>query len=566
MGRQQYLERLALGRSPFQDPAPTSDSPNQDQPGQSTVSASSQHGDEPHEQDFDNKGRPTNKLTEQRNAALRNAQNAVLALVGVVESKDACDAMEEATNRTRRKLWETKLEAEQERGDDLNMTLEYLQRLLTWWPEGFVARVQAGIYSSSPSFGDVLLHEFRRTRGNDTALVLATFLPGVLPHALCTLVDALLCGALVEGIGQLQTYLGKSTKKRRVPQWLRISAMVVSEVLCAAVGVALMPLEFQAESQRLGLAPTWPPLPPWRAFLPTGPLSSHNFLWTSTIGLSRFRLLGSPGLLLILQRSLTRYQDEDTPIAGQFTSWEYPAVNYFMSDVGPEFTKDPFTWIFYQGLGFTKDPFIWILYHGYILRCKAIRWLGWELEQVTMYPEDLYQNNRMARPRNLDVPDDDSTVSSEIGAPRGGRYRSTSLSMQPVKYLAERFDHFFQRLLILPFESLVVRAVTQSFLATSLPKTSLAVAAMHVAYSPFGGGPLGGIVKATSNAAAWNVAGGYLSKLGLSLALCCSTEVVIFFIIYRTYRRQGIQNFDWKTTPQTPPESKAAEESRIVER
>jgi hypothetical protein len=182
-----------------------------------------------------------------------------------------------------------------------------------------------------------------------------------------------------------------------------------------------------------------------------------------------------------------------------------------------------------------------------------------------MYPEDLYQNNRIA-PKVFDVRDDDSTVSSEIGVPRGGRYRSTSLAMQPVKYLAERIDHLFQRVLILPFESLVVRAVTQSFLATSLPKTSLAAAAMQVAYSPFGGGPLGGIVKASSNAAAWNVAGGYLSKLGLSLALCCSTEVVLFFVIYRTYRRQGIRNFDWNTTPQTPPESKAAEESRIVER
>ena len=553
MGRRQYLERLALGRSPFQDPAPSPESPTQDQIGGSIVTGSNEHGDDIHEQRFDNKGRPTNKRTEERNAALRNAQNAVLALVGVVESKDASDAMEEATNRSKRKAWEAKLEAEQKRGDDLNLAMEFLQRLLMRWPEALLARVQAGIYSSSTSFGDIVLREIGRARGNGAAVTLAVFLPGILPHALCTLVDAVLCGALVEGIGELQTYLGKSTKKRRAPQWLRISAMVVSEVLCAAIGAALMPLEFHAESQRLGLAPAWPPLPHWRAFMPTDPSSSHRFLWTSTIGISSLRMFGSPGLLLLLQRSLTRYQDEETPIAGQFTSWEYPAVNSSISDVAPDIKEEPFTWLLCQ---------------GYILRWATVRWLGWELEEVTRYPKTSYeyQNNRLARPMAFDGRDDDTTLSSEIHFPRDGRYRSTSLAMQPVIYLAERMDNLFQRLLMLPFQTLVVRAVTQTFLATSLPKTSLALAAMQVGYRPFGGGPLGGIATGYSNIAGWKAAGSNLSKLGLSLALCCSIEVAIFFALYRTYRRQGIRNFDWNTTPQTSPVSKTTEEDRTEDR
>jgi hypothetical protein len=142
--------------------------------------------------------------------------------------------------------------------------------------------------------------------------------------------------------------------------------------------------------------------------------------------------------------------------------------------------------------------------------------------------------------------EDRSSDASEWGMWLHGKYRSTSLSMQLAKYLGERIDHLFQKLLILPLESLVVRAVTQSFLTTTLPKTSLALTAAQVAYSPLGGGPFGGIIRNGSNLPAWTAAGGYLSKLGLSLALYCTTEIAISFLIYKVYRGQGTRNFNWR--------------------
>ena len=532
MGRQQYLERLALGRSPFQDLAASPESPDEPNLEQSKNVAAEIDGDQSPDQNYNSKGRLTNKRTEERNAAMRNAQNAVLALVGVVESRDASDRVEEAWNNKLRKQWERLLEAEQERGDDLNMVLEYLHRLLTWWPEALIARVQAGIYSTSQSFADVLLHDAQTVRTLGASASLALFLPGIIPHAFCTLADALLCGALVEGIGHLQTHLGKSSNRRRVPKWLRITAMVVSEVLCAAVGVALMPLEFHAETHRLGLAPTWPLLPHWRAFIPTDPSSSHRFLWTSSIGLTRFPIFGSPGLWLIILRSLTRYQDEETPIAGQLTAWEYPPANK--------------SWKYIAAPDVHVDPFAWVLYHGYMVRRKMLWWLGWTMEQTTPFPDSPYQNNMEMRVLSDGSDDGNSSDGGEIIMYKYGKYRSTSLSMQVAKYLAERIDHIFQKLLLLPLESLVIRAVTQSLLTTTLPKTSLALTAAQSAYSPFGGGPFGGIVRHGSNFPAWNAAGGYLSKLGLSLALYCSTEIAITFLIYKVYRRQGTSNFNWR--------------------
>lgn len=533
MGRQQYLERLALGRSPFQDSAVRPEKPddnNTDEPTKPTLHTDDSHSNN---QTYDSKGRPINQRTEERNAAMRNAQNAVLALVGVVESKDASEKIDEARNRVMRKQWERLLEAEQERGSDLNMFLEYLYHLIRWWPDALVARIQAGLHSPSQPFADIVLRDLRRIRLLGASACFAVLLPGVVPHSLCTLSDALICGALVEGIGQLQTYLGRSTKRRQTSRWLNATALVATELLCVGVGMCLMPLEYHAETQRLGLAPNWPLLPHWRTFLPNHPSSSHNFLWTSPIELSRLRFCGSPGFWLLLQRSLTRYQDEQSPVAAQLTAWEHPTV-----DKVPDYDDPPSSY---------HDPLSWLFYQGYVLRYKWLGWLGWDLQQQDSYPENVLQNNTRGVIVSVVFGEGDSTHEEQPYNSTLGKYRSTALSMQLAKYLGERIDHFFQKLLVLPLESTVVRVVTQSFLATTLAKTPLAVAAAHAAYFPFGGGPFGNLIRHSLDHSTMRTVGGYVSKIGLGLALYCSTEILISCLIYRTYRRQGIRNFDWRT-------------------
>ena len=538
MGRLQYLERLALGRSAFRDPTTSPRSSGEDDYGQETPT-SPRDENNARTQVYDDKGRPINKRTEERNAAMRNAQNAVLVLVGVVESKDASDKFDQAKNRTLRKQWEQLLASEQERGDDLNIAVEYLHRLLTWWPEALIARIQAGIYRSQDSFWDILMYDYSRLRAPGFAVYCTVFLPGVLPHALCTTLEAVLCSTLVEGIGQVQIYIGKRTKGRRAPKWLHITGIVVSEVLCAAVGAALMPLEFYAETQRLGLAPAWPLLPHWRTFIPSDPSSSHRYLWTPSVALARFGILGSPGPWLLVQRSLIRYQDEETPIGGQFTDFEYPRIN--------EAAFLP------MRMNTQIDPVAWLLYQGCIVRFKALRWLGWNLQEARRL-DSPYENNRLQSKVDDKVRADASTVSgSSDDIALHGAFRSTSLSMQFAKFVGERIDHLLQKLLMLPLEGVVLRVVTQSFLATSLPKTSLAVTAVQIAYTPFGGGPIGRLMAGTSSFASWNNAGRYASKLGLGLALYCSTEVLISFMIYKTYRSQGIRNYQWAKPDQPSP-------------
>jgi trimethylamine:corrinoid methyltransferase-like protein len=100
MGRQQYLERLALGRSPFQSgPATTNRGNTESQRQQSTETPNDTGASL---QQYDSKGRPTNPATEAQNAKLRHASNEVLALVGVVERKDSADAKMQLDTTLRR--------------------------------------------------------------------------------------------------------------------------------------------------------------------------------------------------------------------------------------------------------------------------------------------------------------------------------------------------------------------------------------------------------------------------------------------------------------------------------
>ena len=114
MGRQQYLERLALGRSPFQSGPATTNHANtqsQRQPAEAVNSTGAST------QQYDSKGRPTNPATEAQNAKLRHASNEVLALVGVVERKDSADAQIQLDTTLRRAAREHLLILEDNRGN-----------------------------------------------------------------------------------------------------------------------------------------------------------------------------------------------------------------------------------------------------------------------------------------------------------------------------------------------------------------------------------------------------------------------------------------------------------------
>lgn len=529
MGKQQYLERLALGRSAFEDADINPVQANGASPQDQTAVEDGQPTTNIYEQQYDDKGRPINQTTEERNEAMRDAQNSVLELVGVVESKDLSDKDSEMKYMYIRKAREEVLREEQDRGEDLELVTNLLHAALTWWPEMLVARIQCGFYASSGSFADIILNEIRTAGSGGSGKVLATLFAGVPACALCALLKTLLCAAVGEGIGRFQKYLLRKRFPRRTTRRINTAITVFCEALVVGIDAAMLPLEYFGEVQRLGLAPTWPLLPHWRLFWPTSsPDSMHSFLWTSNVGISALRMMCSPASLLLVNGSLVRDQDEENPIGSEFTKFVYPPINEPASN-----THCPHK----------NDPFGRVLHFGYRVRLGIMRWFGWKLQYISEHPQlaRRYENNHL--PRGASTPED---VSDNDSSDAGGDglqhiHRSTTLAHQSVQYLAQRMDELYANLLKLPFESLILRSMALSYMASPLVKTPAAIAAAPFLYRPFGGGPFGrlGIDGNLTSAAS------YLSKLGLGIAVHCTSEIGVFFLVYKLTRWQGIRNFNW---------------------
>ena len=115
MGRQQYLTRLALGRSAFQDQDDADLLTPRLADGDDPLS-STDVGNDRYIQQFDTKGRPINPTTEYRNAEMRRAQNSILALVGVVEERERREQSDELKFRHIRKARQATLKDENEVG------------------------------------------------------------------------------------------------------------------------------------------------------------------------------------------------------------------------------------------------------------------------------------------------------------------------------------------------------------------------------------------------------------------------------------------------------------------
>ena len=111
----------------------------------------------------------------------------------------------------------------------------------------------------------------------------------------------------------------------------------------------------------------------------------------------------------------------------------------------------------------------------------------------------------------------------------------------PARWLGMRLDTFVLRVIMLPFERLMLRSIAASFYASSLPGSTAAIEAM-----PRLLGPLPSVRNALSGTVQWHDVGSYASKLGLSLALQAVVEVALFGGVYGLVRWQGRKNFGWR--------------------
>lgn len=531
MGRQQDLERLALGRSAFQDVDTEGEASDQGFDHAAGSAGNGQLDGDSYKQQYDNKGRPINPATEERNQSMRNAQNAVLALVGVVESKEASDHQLEKQCLSKQEAREKVLKAEQARGNGLGLITSLFHVATTWWPETLTSRIQAGVYAGSMSFTDIVLRDLTAAQYCGSRGLFDTFFAGAPVTIFYGILKLSLRWTTVQGFGRLQKWLNKRLQASTFDRVNR--ALLVTCVLSiGAIDAALLPMQYYATAQKLGLAPSRPLLLEWKDVLPWNTYSMHTFIWKSAIDLPFLGMLCSPALLVWLQNVLMPSQ-ESVVIVNKFSMLEYLLRNEPYSNISRPSVK--------------QRPFGRLLCHGNLLRVRVLKWFGWNLKHIDKRPRAAkeYENNYIPRPASASNHDPEQSSISNGDDELQHVHRSTSLSHLPAQYLADLMDELYTRLLMMPLDSLVLRIIALSFLASTLPKTPQAISAAPRVYAPFGGGPLGLFRAHGFSTGTWHEVGSYMSKLGLSLALHCSVEVGVFFTVYKLTRWQGIRNFDW---------------------
>ncbi|KAI7494835.1 hypothetical protein KC357_g661 [Hortaea werneckii] len=490
MGRHEYLSRLALGRSPFENIDRRSDGFGmQAENGEFSEpdgNAQSVNG----AQQYNAKGRPINPTTDLRNAEMRKAQNSVLELVGVVERRERSEHSNEMKFRYIHHARQTILAAEHETGEGIESLIQLLAApLTTWWSDCLIQRCLIGLYTAKEPFASVVSSMWQTLRTGGLKGTYSILFPGLVPYV--AYVIARMCSeALAEDVirRMSERVLRQALPIRHRKRMLHVLELIEAGLRLLIDG-SLLPLIYYATAQQIGVAPALPLLPPLGYHLPWSPYSFHAFGWKPLLGLPLLRSVSSPAALILGQTLLHIESEEGIISSTDLTNFRRPSFGEL-----PEVPKTPTI----------KDPLGWILFQTYRLRRKAVEWCGW-----TIVPSSNVQNLNTKHEIDVLVGNEDGTDGSVR------RHRSTALARLPAQHLAAHIDSFLERLVLLPFECLVLRAVAISYSNSPLLKTLEALAATPMLPRPFAGW----MDQALHSHSAIASTSAQINKVGLALIL-----------------------------------------------
>jgi len=515
MGRQQYLTRLALGRSAFQN---REDGGSYAQPSATAASSDSsswaESGVSDYIQQYDDKDRPINPATEVRNAEMRRAQNSILALVGVVQERERREQSDELKFRYFREARQATLKDENEVGYNMTVLPVLISLPLEWWAGCLMERCIIGLHHARTSFAEILLDFLGSVQTKGLKGMYEVLFPGSaasLVHHFARFLPGLAIDQLI--IGPLQQIALKDASRKSRRKML-FTIGLLRQAILLAVDLAVLPLAYYSVAQQLGLAPAFPLLPPVATLLPWDKSSLHSLGWQGTVCTPLPRNLTAPAALLLIKDVFwsDMEEEEETPVNPTFTSFRTPDVNTALEAV--------------QRPSFIYDPLGWILDQAYRIRAKTLYWAGWTLVRSTDRLGNFEDNCNMLEPATTGPTN---------------RYRSSALAHLPAALLATKFDDFMSIVFALPFTSLMLRAVASTYMASSLPKTPPALVRQSQLYPQLNIGTLNGLQDVDT----LTELGSYASKIGLCLALKLSIDATIFDSVYRFVRRHGVRHFNW---------------------
>ncbi|KAJ8113672.1 hypothetical protein OPT61_g4242 [Boeremia exigua] len=305
MGRQAYLAKLAFGRSAFE---PTNEVTESDE----YIQLAASQSDEPlpqryreskannYIQLYDERGNPINPRSHAYGKQLRDAQNDVLASVGVVERRRSPSEALPGSYEDRIE----ELESEETIGNALALTCTVLENLCTWWIGSIRDRVLAFRIPNAIPFVQIVASE-RAATGYSIAFA------GFAPRLVSTIgIQALVYGAYIyQPVEHLVQITRASSKTRR---FIRRSRSVLTFGFRLGLEILFYPLSYHANLQRLGLVSAQPLLPHWKSFIPFSPwsplrpLSIHHDASRSVTSIMRV-LVTSPMVIIIAEHFYERW-------------------------------------------------------------------------------------------------------------------------------------------------------------------------------------------------------------------------------------------------------------------
>lgn len=511
MGRQQYLTRLALGRSPFQDEG--GEEAREVGEAQLTVD------DGEYTQQYDAKARAINPVTTAQDAELRHAQNSVLALVGVVEEKEHLELTDELKYRNLKEARQLVLLAEQDYGETCDTLLLFVTPLVRWWSGCLYQRYLIGFYDPEVPFAHTVLGIWRQSFSHGIFAGLGALLPGVYTSfAMYSLRIAAETG-LDEAIPVANAAIDRTSRERRATKKtarrLHLLVLLAAAAAVIATDVALLPLSYYTVAQQLGLAASSPLFPPRSSFNPRSPTSVHSFGWQSTFSMPLIRAITTPALLLLIRGELQR-DDEGVVIDADVTAVERPSVL-----TAPAKGRS-MSWLI-----LCLSPFDPIRHQCFRLRQGVLRSLGWHIlrQNQVPFPDVQYENSI-------------SYATDAQGRTSPRKHRSTQLARTPTEFLAASIDGLIYRILTMPLEYATLKIVSASYLSSPLAKTAASItAAPRILGSSLFHTPI-----------SWPEVANFAGKVGLSLALQTCVEVTLFACVDGFVRWRGIRLFDWGST------------------
>ncbi|KAF2109084.1 hypothetical protein BDV96DRAFT_503666 [Lophiotrema nucula] len=270
MGRQAYLTRLALGRSAFEPSQSTTQSPDyvQLESSQQELPPELQHpGRNRHVQVYDERGNPINPRAREYGRRSREAQNDVLAAIGVVEKRPSPSDSLPGTYEEQLQ----QLENEDSVGNFIALSSTLSGNLCTWWVGSLRDRILTFRFRDSLHFSQIVASEYQVSTN-------AITYAGFVPRLLSTVgVQATVYMALV--FRPLDNLLFRARAARKTRQLVQRWRHVINDCFRLIVEIAYYPFAYHANLQRLGLIPARPLLPSWGALIPfssSSPISAPS--------------------------------------------------------------------------------------------------------------------------------------------------------------------------------------------------------------------------------------------------------------------------------------------------